>query len=184
MDQKKDILMEDIHSLTMVIGGASSGKSRFAEQHARAGTGPLVYLATAQAYDAEMVQKILDHQSDRQNDGWQTIEAPLDIAAALESLPQDANVLLDCATMWLNNAIMAKRDVRKESNDLVATLARAPQRITVVTNEVGLGIVPENALARRFRIAQGHLNATLAAQCDLVVAVMAGLPLILKGQRL
>ena len=165
----------------MVIGGASSGKSSYAEKLVKSQDGPHYYLATAQAYDAEMAEKISLHQKDRQDDGWITVEAILDLSSAIAEIPDDASILLDCATMWLNNLIMDERDLDKETQNLVNFLAKAPHRITVVTNEVGMGIVPENKLARRFRIAQGRLNANLAAQCDLVVTVMAGLPLALKG---
>ncbi|MEP5762515.1 MAG: bifunctional adenosylcobinamide kinase/adenosylcobinamide-phosphate guanylyltransferase [Litoreibacter sp.] len=174
--------MRKTPSLSMIIGGASSGKSSFAERHVLATPGPWFYLATAQAFDDEMRLKIATHQENRRRDGWQTIEETSDISSALDRIPGDASVLLDCATMWLNNVMLAELDVAKESTRLLDTLANARQRITVVTNEVGLGIVPENALARRFRIAQGELNAQIAAQSTLVVAVMAGLPLVLKGQ--
>lgn len=173
--------MSKNNSLTMVIGGASSGKSSFAESYVKSREGVLYYLATAQAYDDEMREKIILHQKDRENDGWHTMEEPHDLVDALTSLPDDANILLDCATMWLNNLIMAERDLDAETQKLIDFLAITPQKITVVTNEVGLGIVPENKLARAFRIAQGRLNARMAAQADLVVTVMAGLPLALKG---
>ncbi len=174
--------MPDNLSLAMVIGGASSGKSSYAEALVKASSGPHFYLATAQAYDDEMAQKILQHQSDRRNDGWETVEAPLDPVAAIEAMPSEASVLLDCATMWLNNLIMDDRDLVEETDELVTYLGQSRRKITVVTNEIGLGIVPENKLARQFRIAQGRLNVSLAARCGLVVGVMAGLPLALKGK--
>jgi adenosylcobinamide kinase/adenosylcobinamide-phosphate guanylyltransferase len=174
--------MPDNSSLSLVIGGASSGKSSFAETYVKSLAGPRFYLATAQAYDDEMEAKISAHQKDRAADGWQTVEAPIDVTNAIQAMPEDARILVDCATMWLNNLIMDKRDLVSETEKLVAFLANAPQQITVVSNEVGLGIVPENKLARQFRIAQGHLNALLASRCGLVVVVMAGLPMALKGQ--
>jgi adenosylcobinamide kinase/adenosylcobinamide-phosphate guanylyltransferase len=168
--------------LTMVIGGASSGKSSFAERLVMSSPAPHFYLATAQAYDDEMNSKIQQHRIDRQDDGWQTVEAPLDLIGAISAMPSDASLLLDCATMWLNNLIMAEKDTRSATEELTNFLINQTCNITVVTNEVGLGIVPENKLARKFRIAQGALNASLAANSDRVYCVMAGLPFALKGE--
>jgi adenosylcobinamide kinase/adenosylcobinamide-phosphate guanylyltransferase len=169
-------------SLTIVIGGASSGKSSFAERLVMSQNAPHFYLATAQASDAEMQDKIEQHQIDRQNGGWITVEAETDLEAAISEMPKDASILLDCATMWLNNLMMAGNDTQKEIAELTTFLSNQSRNITIVTNEVGLGIVPENKLARQFRIEQGALNAVLAAQSDQVFGVMAGLPFALKGQ--
>lgn len=174
--------MNSQFALTMVIGGASSGKSSFAEHLVLSQPGPHFYLATARAYDDEMREKIDRHQSDRQHGGWTTIEAPFDIQPSISSMPQDAAVLLDCATMWLNNLLMDEKNLSIEIEKLTTFLANQSRNITVVTNEVGLGIVPENKLARQFRISQGALNAQLAARSDRVFCVMAGLPFALKGE--
>lgn len=174
--------MSRISTLTLVIGGASSGKSSFAEGLVTSQSAPHYYLATAQAYDVEMRDKIKDHQRGRENDGWITVEAPLDLIPAINAMPKDASLLLDCATMWLNNLLMTDKDTSVATKELVNFLASSPQNITVVSNEVGLGIVPENKLARQFRISQGAFNAALAARADRVVGVMAGLPFALKGQ--
>ena len=168
-------------SFTMVIGGASSGKSSFAERLVMSQPGPHIYLATARAFDDEMREKIASHQRDRENAGWITIEEPLRIQAAISNLPKDVSILIDCATMWLNNLLMDDQETRAETTALLDYLGNQSRNVTIVTNEVGLGIVPENKLARRFRIAQGALNAAIAAQADLVVGVMAGLPFALKG---
>lgn len=167
---------------SLVLGGASSGKSDLAEHLVRSAQRAPVYVATAQAYDAEMEQKIQDHIAAR-GPGWRTVEAPLNAAAAVTAVAADEVLLLDCATMWLSNHLLAEHDLDAESVQLLAALGAAPCPVVVVSNEVGQGIVPDNALARRFRVAQGRLNRSLAAQADLVVGVMAGLPIILKGAR-
>ncbi|WP_071673893.1 bifunctional adenosylcobinamide kinase/adenosylcobinamide-phosphate guanylyltransferase [Nioella nitratireducens] len=168
-------------SLTLVIGGAASGKSAHAEAQVRAMPGARVYIATAQAYDDEMRAKIARHQADRAAHGWRTVEAPLDVAGALTGARAGEVVLLDCATFWLSNLLLAERDWRTEAAALLTALETCAAPVVVVSNETGQGIVPENALARRFRQAQGELNQMLAARADRVIAVIAGLPLVLKG---
>ncbi|MAY88018.1 MAG: bifunctional adenosylcobinamide kinase/adenosylcobinamide-phosphate guanylyltransferase [Pseudooceanicola sp.] len=164
---------------TLVLGGAASGKSAYAESLFDALTGPLIYIATAQAYDAEMEAKIRIH-TDRRGLAWHTVEAPLDAAGALERLSQADHCLFDCATMWLSNHLLAGSDLAAEQTRLVNAMTACPARLVIVTNEVGHGIVPENALARQFREAQGRLNIALAASADHVVQVIAGLPQVLK----
>ena len=164
----------------MVIGGAASGKSVLAEGLVT-GTGlRRVYLATAQARDDEMRDRIAVHRDRRA--GWATVEAPRDVAGALAGVPAGSAVLLDCATLWLTNVMLGGADAVAEEDALLAALAACAAPVVVVTNEVGLSIVPDNALARAFRDAQGRLNQRLAAQAGLVVAVWAGLPMVLKGQ--
>lgn len=167
-------------ALTLVIGGARSGKSGVAERLVTATGRARSYIATAQAFDDEMRSRIDRHRSDR-GPAWHTIEAPQDVAGALAKVDPTGVVLLDCATLWLSNVMLAGEDVDRASLALVETLAGSPAPVVVVSNEVGWSIVPENALARQFRDAQGRLNQRLAARADLVVAVMAGLPLTLKG---
>ena len=166
--------------LTVVTGGAKSGKSRYAEARVAAMGRPKVYIATAQAWDDEMRAKIAAHQGDR-GAGWHTAEAPLDVAGALAAVEPEAVVLLDCATMWLSNVMLAEKDLEAEIDGLLEALEACAAPVVVVTNELGWSIVPDNALARRFRDAQGRLNQRLAAQADLVVAVNSGLPLALNG---
>ena len=177
MNKKFKILLPN---LTLILGGAASGKSSYAERLVNADGRTRVYIATAQAFDDEMRDKIAAHRTTR-GDGWQTIEAPLDVAGALRGVGDGEVVLLDCATLWLSNAMLAERDLAQECAALLAALRACPAPMVVVSNEVGMGIVPEHAMSRRFRNAQGRLNQDLAAQADLVVAVMAGLPLVLKG---
>lgn len=167
-------------TLTLVLGGAASGKSAYAEtQVLGAGTSP-VYIATAQAFDAEMTAKIAAHRQMR-GPGWRTVEEPLDLPAALATATAGDAVLIDCATLWLTNLILSDADISAAQSGLLAALATCPAPVVIVSNEVGAGIVPDNALSRQFRNAQGRLNQTLAAQADRVVAVMAGLPLVLKA---
>ena len=165
---------------TLVIGGARSGKSGFAEGLAIASRRARRYIATAQAWDDEMRARIARHR-DQRGDGWLTVEAPLDLASALAQATSDEVVLVDCATLWLSNQLLADADLATEAKVLLTAVTDCTAPVIVVSNEVGWSIVPDNALARRFRDAQGRLNQQMAAQADLVVAVMAGLPIVLKG---
>lgn len=167
--------------LTLVLGGAASGKSRYGEGLVRAASGRRVYLATAEAYDDEMRAKIAGHRDTRAADGWTTIEAPLDLAPVLGAVSADQAVLLDCATLWLSNHMLAGHDMRDAETALMTALAACAAPVVVVSNEVGLSVVPENALARQFQRAQGELNQRLAGEAGLVVQVTAGLPMTLKG---
>ncbi|WP_371168427.1 bifunctional adenosylcobinamide kinase/adenosylcobinamide-phosphate guanylyltransferase [Aliiroseovarius sp. 2305UL8-7] len=167
-------------SLTLVLGGAASGKSDYAERLVLSTGQLLAYIATAQAFDDEMGAKIERHQA-RRGGNWRTIEAPLEIGPALTEIRADEVVLLDCATMWLSNQMGADLALAEAEAGLFASLTSCKAPVVIVSNEVGTGIVPENALARRFRQAQGELNQRLAQRADLVITVMAGLPLTLKG---
>lgn len=167
--------------LTLVIGGARSGKSAFAEHLITGSNRPRRYIATAEAWDEEMRDRIARHRQDR-GTGWTTVEAPLDLAAALTDVRPDEAILVDCATLWLTNHLLADHDLAAETTHLLAALTACPAPVVIVSNETGWGIVPENALARRFRDEQGRLNQRLAAASALVVTVIAGLPMVLKGQ--
>lgn len=166
--------------LTLVVGGARSGKSAFAERLIVATGRPRRYIATAEAWDDEMRERITRHRQDR-GAAWATVEAPLDLAAALAEARAEEAVLVDCATLWLTNHLLADHDLIEESGRLLAALSACSAPVVIVTNETGWGIVPENALARRFRDEQGRLNQRLAAASALVVTVIAGLPMVLKG---
>ena len=167
-------------ALTLVVGGARSGKSRLAEGLVTATGLPRHYIATAEARDDEMRARIAQHQGDRGAD-WTTWQAPRDVVLVLAAVPPGQVVLLDCATLWLTNQLLAEADIAVNSTALLAALTACASPVVVVSNEVGWGIVPENALARAFRDHQGRLNQQLAGQADLVIGVMAGLPLVLKG---
>lgn len=167
-------------SLTLVLGGASCGKSAFAESLCFQTNKPRTYIATAQAFDTEMRLKISKHQAQRGPD-WHTIEAPNDICGALAQVPDGHVVLFDCATLWLTNIMLSDADVTEATNVMMQALKACRPDVIVVSNEVGHGIVPESSLGRRFRNEQGRLNQILAAQAGLVVHVIAGLPQVLKG---
>lgn len=167
--------------LTLVIGGAGSGKSDFAEALVTGSGLAPVYVATAEAHDAEMAARIARHRADRAAAGWRTVEEPRDLPAALAGVAAGEAVLIDCATLWLTNLMLGDADLAAAEAALVAALERSPAPVVIVTNEVGQGIVPDSALGRAFRQAQGGLNRRLAARAGLVVAVIAGLPLVLKG---
>lgn len=172
--------MDDLPRLTLVLGGARSGKSRHAEALVRSVKKGCVYIATAQAFDDEMRERIARHRADRPAD-WTTIEAPLDLAETIATLPTGRPILVDCLTLWLSNTMLADSDVDAACDTLLESLRKAAAPVLCVSNEVGLGIVPDNALARRFRDAQGTLNQRVAAQASRVVLMTAGLPLVLKG---
>ncbi len=172
-----------------VIGGARSGKSAFAQRHvearvARDRLAP-IFVATAEAYDDEMGARIAAHVAARVVDPgapWRTIEAPYELAETVaEQAAPGRIVLVDCLTLWLSNRLLRGDDIEAASDALLASLAGAGGPVVLVSNEVGFGIVPDNALARRFRDAQGRLNQAVAAVCGSVVLVAAGLPLVLKG---
>lgn len=166
---------------TLVLGGAASGKSTYAEGLVT-GTGrDRVYIATAQAMDGEMQDKITRHKAQRGPD-WHTVEAPYDLAKVLAQVDSRQVVLVDCLTLWLTNHLIAESDLNQQAASLCSALADCACPVVLVSNEVGQGIVPDNALSRRFRDAQGRLNRLVAAQAGLVVTVIAGLPLALKGQ--
>ncbi len=167
--------------LTLVLGGARSGKSRYAEGLIAAQAGPWLYLATAQAWDDEMRARIAEHRA-RRPPPWETIDAPRDLAAAIRRAPVGRPVLVDCLTLWLTNAMLDdSADLTAETDALVEACRLAAGPLVLVSNEVGFGIVPENALARRFRDEAGRLHQRLGAVADRVVLVVAGLPMILKG---
>ncbi len=166
-------------SLTFVLGGARSGKSAYAERLVSAHAAPWTYIATAQAYDGEMRQRIAEHRA-RRVEGWETVEAPSDLVGALRQVPDGRAVLVDCLTLWLTNRMLADSDVATECARLAGMLAQPRGPWVVVSNEVGLGIVPDNALARRFRDAAGRLNSQVAAAADSVLMMVAGLPLKVK----
>ena len=140
---------------------------------------PWIYVATAQAGDDEMSARIAEHRS-RRDGSWRTVEAPLDLPAAIAAHGSKGAVLIDCLTLWLSNVMLAGRDLTTEQQRLIAALRHADGPVIVVSNEVGFGIVPDNALAREFRDAQGRLNMQVAAIADRAVLIAAGLPLTLK----
>lgn len=169
-----------VPKLTLVLGGVASGKSDHAENLILSSGLPPIYLATAEALDDEMRAKIARHRTGR-GAKWHTIECPLEAAQTLEALPSGHAALLDCATMWLSNQMMAKADIAAQTARLLTALQNAPCPVVIVSNEVGLGGIAGDSLSRAFANAQGRLNRDLAQICDHVVLVAAGLPLTLKA---
>ena len=164
-------------SPTLVLGGARSGKSTFAESLITDG----LYLATAQVLDGEMADRVRIHR-ERRGDSWTTLEEPLDLVGALQAnATPNRPILVECLTLWLSNLLGAERDTEAETRTLVEALTGLGGPVVLVSNEVGLGIVPENQLARTFMDAAGRLNQAVAGVADRVVFVAAGLPLNLKG---
>lgn len=166
--------------LSLVLGGARSGKSALAERLITIANRPRTYIATSQPFDKEMEVKIANHRESRGPD-WHTIEAPLDLKPALAEAAPNSVVLIDCLTLWLSNQMHAETDIDVEIENLLNALNSAPIPVVCVSNEVGMGLVPETKLGRQFRDFQGKLNQKVAEQADLVVFVAAGLPLVLKG---
>ncbi len=166
--------------VTLVLGGARSGKSRYAERlvenAARWGT----YCATAEAGDAEMAERIAAHRA-RRGPFWRTFETPLELAPAITAATPERPVLVDCLTLWLSNLLLANRQPDAEAGVLCRALHELGGPVVLVSNEVGMGLVPETPLGRHFRDAAGRLNQEVAALADCVVFVAAGLPLVLKG---
>lgn len=168
--------------ISLILGGARSGKSQYAEQLA-APYSQKIYLATAQNGDLEFDKRIKIHQNRRANE-WQTIESPLDLVTTISlTKPTDSILLIDCMTLWLTNLMFAEKDITQETQKLCLALSQSNGHIIMVSNEVGLSIVPENALARKFRDEQGLLNQTLAKVAQKVIFIAAGLPLILKNEQ-
>jgi adenosylcobinamide kinase/adenosylcobinamide-phosphate guanylyltransferase len=171
-------------SVTLVLGGARSGKSAYGERLAEGTGGPMTYLATAEAGDDEMTARIADHRARRGN-RWTTVEEPLELAEAVARADKPGGaVLVDCLTLWLANLMAARRDIPVESRHLALALASIEGAVVLVSNEVGLGIVPDNSQARAFRDHAGRLNQSIAKVAHNVVFVAAGLPMILKGDDL
>jgi len=168
--------------VTLVLGGARSGKSEFAEARIGDLPPPWTYIATAQAFDDEMRTRIEAHRS-RRGDNWQTCEAPIALPEAVREAPEDCPLLVDCLTLWLSNLMLGDHDIEAASDDLEAALLARMAPTVLVSNEVGLSIVPDTPLGRRFRDQQGILNKRIAKRADSVYFLAAGLPMTLKGPK-
>ena len=177
--------------IILITGGARSGKSRHAQVLAETLPGERIFIATSPVIDEEMRKRIERHQAERQGQGWETFEEELDPAAVLAGHPEAKVVLLDCLTLWVSNLLFAAEEpeyfTEAKIGELAAELVAAAQQrrgtVLIVTNEVGLGIVPENPLARRYRDLVGRCNQTVAAGADRVDLVTCGIPLTIKGEK-
>ncbi len=165
--------------LTLVLGGARSGKSRHAQALAMETDPPWIYVATAEIRDDEMLARMVKHRHER-GEGWMTLEAPLDPASAIANVEQEPAIVFDCLTLWLSNLMLGGHDVDGAVTRLIATLKVRSGKAIIVSNEVGSGIVPDNKLGRDFRDLAGTVNQRFAAEADRVVLVVAGLPVRLK----
>ena len=175
--------------ITLITGGSRSGKSAFAQQQAEQIKAPRLFIATCPRIDPEMDERIFRHQQDREGLGWQTGEVPLRLAEELERTPTGTTVLIDCLTLWINNLMYEAEQKEQEINEdqisaLAEELAGAARnhqgQVFLVTNEVGLGIVPDNPLVRRYRDLVGRCNQVIAAFADQVFLVSCGIPMRLK----
>lgn len=166
-------------TIILITGGARSGKSVRAEALALEFSGRPIYIATAEPFDAEMRTRIAVHRA-RRTDIWDELEVPLDLVGALNQTDGKGVRLVDCLTLWLSNLMHDNRDLATTATELAATLEKQTSPVILVTNEVGLGIVPDNALARAYRDAAGILNQTVARIADNVEFVVAGLPMKIK----
>ena len=170
-------------AITLVLGGARSGKSAYAQRQAEqaaAATGrPPLMIATAEAFDEEMRDRIDRHRTER-GDGWRTLEAPLELAAAVRDLRADDIAVVDCLTLWLSNQMLADRDLSAAVDELALAFSVCPAALWVVSNEVGWSLVPDNALGRRFRDEAGRLNQRIASIADSACLIVAGMKLDLQ----
>ena len=166
-------------ALTLVLGGARSGKSNHALKLATKCPPPWVFIATAEPLDAEMENRIRHHRDER-GEGWITIEAPIDLATAIDEAPVDAAIVIDCLTLWLSNLMLGDHDVDHEVARFDAALEARGMATIAVANEVGLGIIPETPLGRAFRDRAGWLNQHLASRAGKVIFMVAGVPVAVK----
>lgn len=168
---------------TLVLGGARSGKTAYAQQRAESIAAPmhrrLVMIATAQAFDDEMQDRIARHQADR-DEHWTTVEAPLDLIGAIAALTSGDVAVVDCLTLWVSNLMASEGDIEATFEALIEAVIACPADLLLVSNEVGWGIVPDNAMARAFRDHAGRLHQRLAKVAEETVLVVAGLPLRLN----
>ncbi|WP_456387459.1 bifunctional adenosylcobinamide kinase/adenosylcobinamide-phosphate guanylyltransferase [Desulfolithobacter sp.] len=174
----------------LISGGCRSGKSAFAQQLAEETGDQLIFLATSPPLDQEMQERIRLHREERAHRGWQTVEEQIHLARAIGHSPPQATILLDCLTLWINNMLylsekrgilVDEKSVKDRAEELLSTCRERPGTVIMVTNEVGLGIVPENRLARRYRDLVGRCNQCVGRQADQVYLVSCGVPLKLKG---
>ena len=175
----------DMSEVVLITGGARSGKSRHALEMAGRRERGRVYIATAEPFDDDMRSRIREHRLER-GGSFETVEAPLDLTGALGSIPGNTEVaVVDCLTVWLGNLVHHRgedEDSFPEVNAFLKTLDRPPCDLVLVTNEVGMGVIPESRLARRFRDSLGRLNQEVARRADRVVLMASGLPIAIKGE--
>lgn len=173
--------------LVLITGGSRSGKSDYALALAKARTGPRYFIATCPVLDAEMAERIRKHKKAREDSEWITIEETADLVGALDRARDAKSIVIDCLTLWINNLLYEDRDgtlteevISERCRALVRQCREIPGAVFLITNEVGMGLVPDNALSRRFRDLAGRCNQQIAQAADSVVLIVSGIPLKLK----
>ena len=171
-----------MQKITLILGGARSGKSAHGEMLALQDFSSPIYIFTAQAWDDEMKSRIKTHKKRRAGKNWTDIEAPIKLSAAIKNNAVSNNcILVDCLTLWLTNLMMKEYDIDTAIDELLGIIRSAPGEIIFISSEVGLGIVPENSMARRFRDLSGKLHQKLAIEAENVLLMVAGIPMVVKG---
>ena len=172
-----------MQKITLILGGARSGKSAHGEMLALQDFSSPIYIFTAQAWDDEMKSRIKTHKKRREGKNWKDIEAPIELGTAIKNNAISNNcILVDCLTLWLTNILLAGQDIDDAINELLLTIKACPGEIILISSEVGLGIVPENSIARRFRDLSGKLHQKLAMEAENVLLMVAGIPMVVKGK--
>ena len=172
-----------MQKITLILGGTRSGKSAYGEMLALKNFSSPIYIFTAQAWDDEMKSRIKTHKKRRAGKNWTDIEAPIKLCAAIKNNAVSNNcILVDCLTLWLTNLMMEEYDIDTAIDELLGIIRSAPGEIIFISSEVGLGIVPENSMARRFRDLSGKLHQKLAMEAENVLLMVAGIPMVVKGK--
>ena len=171
-----------MQKITLILGGTRSGKSAYGEMLALKNFSSPIYIFTAQAWDDEMKSRIKTHKKRREGKNWKDIEAPIELGTAIKNNATSNNcILVDCLTLWLTNILLDGQDIDDAINELLLTIKACPGEIILVSSEVGLGIVPDNSIARQFRDLSGKLHQKLAMEAENVLLMVAGIPMVVKG---
>ena len=176
----------------LITGGSRSGKSSYAQHIAESIPGDRTYIATCPVVDAEMEERVRKHKEERRAGNWQTIEETTDLAAALIVAKESRAILIDCLTLWVNNLMyeaaqyedISEEDITKKCGDILEACDTIPGTVIFVTNEVGMGIIPDNALSRRYRDLAGRCNQVMADRADVVTFMVSGIPINIKGEKI
>ena len=172
-----------MRKITLILGGARSGKSVFGEKLALNKDSKPIYIFTAQSFDKEMDERIRIHKDRRKKQSWQDVEATINLPAAISELSKKEKVILvDCLSLWLTNLILNERNIDRDITEFLNALEKSPSDVILVSSEVGLGIVPDNEMSRKFRDHLGSLHQRVAAISETVIMMVAGIPMIVKGQ--
>ena len=172
-----------MQKITLILGGARSGKSAFGERLALSKNEKPIYIFTAQSFDEEMDERIRIHRGRRGKEAWQDVEANINLASAVSKWSKKENVILvDCLSLWLTNLMTNERNVDEDIHKFLSQLEKSSGEVILISSEVGLGIVPDNKMARNFRDHLGFLHQQVAAISKTVIMMVAGIPMFVKGQ--